>query len=137
MTPASLESAFRSAFGVFWGQGKLEAFLAFLEPDGAFIDEDTPFALDRPAFEDHVRFHLGLWESLEWIAREPRFLVAGSTGVITTAFTLRGKPKDAGFRLRHGLCSVLCHWDAGTRSWRALSIHLDPLLGHIEHASPG
>jgi len=136
MDATSLEAAFRRAFGVFWGKGTIDAFYDFLDEEGSFVDEDTPFVLNKALFREHVDFHLGgMWSSLEWIPREPRFDVFGTTGLVSTYFTLRGKPKDAGFRLRHGLCTVVCHWDG--RQWRAGLVNLDPLSGHIVDASPG
>lgn len=135
MDATSLEAAFRKAFGVFHGQGTLDDFYGFFDDGGFMIDEDTPFVLGKPEFREHVDFHVsGPWTKLEWIAREPRFDVHGSTGVVSTYFTLRGKPKDAGFRLRHGLCTVICGWDG--RGWRGLALNLDPLSGHIVDASP-
>ncbi len=135
MDAASLESAFRKGFGVFWGKGTLEDFYAFFDDGGFMIDEDTPFVLDKAQFREHVDFHVnGMWTSIEWIPRDPRFDVFGATGVVSTYFTLRGKPKDAGFRLRHGLCTVVCHWDG--QGWRAGTLNIDPLSGHIVDASP-
>lgn len=135
MDATSLEAAFRKAFAVFWGKGTIEEFYAFFDDAGYMIDEDTPFVLDKGLFREHVDFHLGgMWTSLEWIPREPKFEVIGTTGVVSTYFTLRGKPKNAGFRLRHGVCTVCCHWD-GTQ-WRAGMLNIDPLSGHIVDASP-
>jgi hypothetical protein len=136
MDTASLEAAFRKAFGVFWGKGTIEDFYAFFDDAGFMIDEDTPFVLTKALFKEHVDFHLaGMWTQLEWIPREPKFDVIDTTGLISTYFTLRGKPTDAGFRLRHGVCTVLCHWDG--KEWRAGLLNIDPLLGHIHDASPG
>jgi hypothetical protein len=136
MNAASLETAFREAFGVFWGEGTIERFYDWFDDDAFLIDEDTPFVLSKALFREHVDFHLaGQWTKLEWKPREPKFEVIGTTGLISAYFTLRGKPKDSGFRLRHGVCTVLCHWD-GTR-WRAGMLNIDPLLGHIVDASPG
>lgn len=136
MNLTTLEAAFREAFAVFWGKGTIEDFYGFFDERGAFVDEDSPFLLDKKLFQDHVDFHVkGNWDALEWIPREPRFQVIGRTGIVTCYFTLRGKPRDSGFRLRHGVCSALCYWDG--RQWRGATLHLDPLLGHIRDASPG
>jgi hypothetical protein len=137
MTTDTLEAAFRKAFGVFWGQGTIEDFYGFFDERALMADEDSPFVLDKSQFRDHVDFHLkGSWDSIAWIPYEPRFEVVGSTGIVLTNFTLRGRPKGSGFRLRHGVASVVCHYDSGTRSWRAVALLLDPLLGHIVDASP-
>ena len=135
MDAASLEAAFRRAFGVFWGKGTIQEFYDFLDEQGFYTDEDTPFVLDKALFREHIDFHLGQWSMLEWIPREPKFDVFGTTGLVSTYFTLRGKPKGSGFRLRHGVCTVACHWD-GTR-WRAGMVNIDALIGHIVDASPG
>jgi hypothetical protein len=136
MDAASLEAAFRSAFAVFWGKGKVEDFYGFFEEAALMIDEDTPFLLSKEQFVEHVNFHLnGLWSSLEWIPRAPECAVFGTTGLISTNFTLRGKPRDAGFRLRHGLCTAVCQWDG--KAWRGLSLNIGVLTGHIVDASPG
>ena len=137
MNADKLESDFRAAFGLFWGDGTREAFYDFFDDEALMVDEDNPNVLDKRAFVDHVNFHLdGAWESIEWKPYEPTFRVFGETGVITTYFTLRGKPTDAGFRIRHGLCSVTCYWDRGSDHWRAMTLMLDPLMGHIKNASP-
>ena len=136
MDAKTLEGDFRKGFGVFWGKGVLADFFAFLDDAGFMIDEDTPFVLDKAQFKEHVEFHMsGIWSALEWIPRDPRFDVFGNTGVVSTYFTLRGKPKDSGFRLRHGFCSVVCQWNGS--AWRAGALNIDPLLGHIVDASPG
>ena len=137
MNPETLEQAFRKGFGVFWNKGTVENFYDFFDDRALMVDEDTPFLLEKPAFKEHVDFHLsGIWDKLEWIPRDPKFVVVGSTGIVNTYFTLRGKPKDAGFRLRHGIVTIVCSYDAAASQWRAASMLLDPLLGHIENASP-
>lgn len=138
MDVASLQSAFRKGFGVFWGAGTLEDFYGFFDERALMVDEDSPFVLEKRQFEDHVNFHVqGSWESIAWIPYETQYLVVGDTGIVLTGFTLRGKPKSVGFRLRHGLASVACRYDEQSRAWRGVALMLDPLLGHIVHASPG
>lgn len=135
MDTSTLEAQFRAALAVFWGQGSVERLFEFLDDRGAFVDEDTPFVLGKADFRDHVDFHLkGNWQSLEWVPRELRSRVTGTTGIVTCYFTLRGKPRGAGFRLRHGVCSALCFWDG--HRWHAATLHLDPILGHVLGASP-
>lgn len=134
-TTESLEAAFRSAFDGL-RTGTTTGLLQLLAEDALVIDEDAPFVLDGAAFRDHLDFHSGgLWDSLGWITRDETFLVSGTTGVITGLFTLRGKPRDAGFRLRHGNISLVCAWTDGR--WRALALALGPLDGHLVDGSPG
>ncbi len=135
MDAASLEAAFRHAFGALRVDGSIRDFYDFLDEDGFYADEDTPFVLGKALFREHIDFHLGQWSSFEWVPREPRFHVFGTTGLASCYFTLRGKPKGSGFRLRHGVCTVACHWD-GAR-WLAGMVNIDALNGHIVNASPG
>jgi hypothetical protein len=131
---ASLRAAFDRLSKTLNG-GDVEGFLALRHDRAVVIDEDSPFVLDKALFREHVDFHLsGMWTALEWLPREPKFEVIGTTGVVSTYFTLRGKPKDAGFRLRHGLCTVCCNWDGA--QWRAGMFNIDPLSGHVVDASP-
>jgi Domain of unknown function (DUF4440) len=135
-TAAALQQAFEQGLAVFQGKGTREAFFAFLADDVLVIDEDTPFVLDRAAFSDHIDFHLsGIWDSVAWMPRDTRIEVLGTSGVISGAFTFRGKPRDGGFRLRHGNFSLLCVLHSGV--WRAMTFTLSPLQSHILDASPG
>jgi hypothetical protein len=124
----TLERDFRKAFGAFWAEpGSTPAdFLAYCHEAGTFIDEDVPFPLDKAGF----------WDTLEWKPRELSYKLQGATGIVSCNFVLRGKPKNAGFRLRPGTCTVVCAWDANANAWRALSIHLSPLRSQILDASP-
>jgi ketosteroid isomerase-like protein len=135
MNRASLEQAFRSGFGVFWNAGTVDQFFAFIDDRAVAIDEDHPFIMDKAQFRDHIQFHLGSWESFTWVPYETRFDVEGDTGIVSTAFTLRGKPKGSGFRLRHGLATVVCHHQPA--GWKAVALTFDALIGHLERASPG
>jgi hypothetical protein len=131
----SLEQAFTAAIGVFRGTGALEQFLAFLAEGAFVIDEDTPFVLDKAGFTDHLNFHLGgNWDSVAWVPRDVRYEIVGPAGVISGSFTFRGKPRSAGFRLRHGNFSLLCVRERDT--WRAMSFVLSPLSSHVVDASP-
>lgn len=132
----SLAADFETAFSTFRDGGEVASFDAFFDDAGFVIDEDTPFLLDKAQFSEHMDFHRsGVWSKREWIVREARFDVWGTTGVVSAYFTLRGKPKDAGFRLRHGVCTVGCYWDG--RRWRGVTLNIDTLSGHVEGASPG
>jgi hypothetical protein len=48
---------------------------------------------------------------------------------------VRGKPKNTGFRQRHGVLTAVCYWDG--QRWRGANLHTSTLLSHIYHASPG
>lgn len=130
----SLEAAFRQGFGIFLAAGSREQLLAFLDDRALIIDQDLPFVMNKAQYQDHLDFHLASWESGRLLPYETRYQVEGDTGIVSTAFSIRGKPKGSGFRLRHGLATVVCHHDQ--RGWRAVSVTFDPLLGHIDGASP-
>lgn len=130
----SLESEFRRGFGAFGNAGAIDDFFGFIDDQAIAIDEDHPFIMGKAQFRDHIQFHLESWESLAWIPYDTRFDVEGDAGIVSTAFTLRGKPRGSGFRLRHGLATVVCHHDG--RGWRAVALTFDALIGHIDGASP-
>lgn len=133
-TTQTLEAAFRKVFDGLRA-GSPDALMQFLAESALVIDEDTPFVLDKAAFREHIGFHFGgMWESIALVTREETFAVLGTTGVITGLFTLRGKPRDSGFRLRYGNVSLVCAWENG--AWSALSLVLGPLSGHITDGSP-
>ncbi len=136
MNTSTLEAEFRQGFGWYWNQGTLQQFLAFIDERCVIIDDDVPFPMDKAQFSDHLQFRRSHWESVSWIPYDTLFEVAGDTGIVSTAFTLRGKPKGSGFRLRHGLATVICHHDSATGGWRTVGITMDPIQGHIEGASP-
>ncbi|QMW23075.1 nuclear transport factor 2 family protein [Sandaracinobacteroides saxicola] len=133
---AGLEAAFRAAFTA---PADAPTALArarqdFLAEAALMIDHDVPFAMDRTAAADHLAFHAANWQRLEIILSQVTAQVHGETGIVSAFFNLRGKPKDAGFRLRPGFVSAVCtRTPAG---WKALSLHLSPLAGQILDASP-
>lgn len=137
MNSQSLETAFRDAFTHFAGGADPDAFLDFFDDRALFIDDDQTNVLDKPGLRDHLQFHQnGSWESVELIHYEPRIHIAGTSGVVTSYYTLRGKPVNAGFRLRHGVCSISCYFDASQERWRGISLVLGPLMSYIRNASP-
>lgn len=123
-----------AAFGV--PESRTE-FLAFFDERAMFVDEDNPVPMDKAGFADHLNFRLsGVWESVALHPWNDVTKLFGSTGLVTGHFTLRGKPKNAGFRQRHGNFSLVCMWDSAKREWRGVKLHLSPLQSHIHHASP-
>lgn len=136
----SLEAAFRAAIQGWQSSGRTVDILGFLHDDALVIESDTPFVLDKAAYTDHLGFHYGsgsapsLWESIAWVTKDARFEVLGDTGMVSGGFTVRGKPANAGFRLRHGNFSMLCTWNG--QHWRALAVSLSPMQSHVLHASP-
>ena len=80
--------------------GDLETFYGFMSDDMVIFDEDIPWRFSKADFENHIGFHVGVWDSFEWVPRELRYQVFGSTGIVSGYSTFRGKPKDAGFRQR-------------------------------------
>ena len=134
---AALEQAFRAAFAT---DARKPANvptdrLALLPDDALVIDHDIPYPLDRAGYADHLDFHTGNWERIETRFHELRSAIHGSTGIVSAYFIERGKPKNAGFRLRAGYCTAVCALENG--QWRALGLHLSPLAGQITDASPG
>ena len=132
----ALEAAFRQAFttqaaGPF--DPKLR--LAFLTPDAIVIDHDVPFPLTAVGWADHLAFHAANWERHEWLAYDLTARLRGDTGIVSCSYAERGKPKDAGFRLRAGTCLAVCARE-GSR-WRAVGVALSPLSAQILDASPG
>lgn len=136
----SLEAAFRAAILGWQSSGRPVDLLGFLDEQALVIDSDTPFVLDKAAYTDHLGFLRGsgsspsLWDSVAWVTKDAQFDVVGETGVVSGGFTLRGKPSQAGFRLRHGNFSVVCAWDG--QRWRGVAVTLSPLQSHVLEASP-
>lgn len=129
------EAAFRRAFANGAG-GALDpdARLAFLAAEASIVDHDVPYPMDRAAYADHLRFLTAHWERVEWSIHDLR--VAGHEGaaVVSCFYNERGKPRDAGFRLRPGFCTAVCSKSAA--GWRAVALHMSPLSAQIIDASP-
>ena len=115
----------------------VEGFAAFFADDSEILDEDFPWRMSKTEFFDHLGFHMkppGLWESFEYVTRETNAKVWGTTGHVSGYSTLRGKPRDAGFRQRFmGFTTTWFHADG---AWRLVSWHQSPLTSRIEGASP-
>jgi hypothetical protein len=135
MNQQTLEGDFSAALAVFTTGGKLEDFLGFFDDDALMVNEDTPFILDKASYRDHLNFLMSSIDRLEWAVRQPSFLAIDGSGVVSAELTVRGKPKNTGFRQRHGVMTALCYWDG--KRWRGAALHTSTLLAHIHHASPG
>jgi hypothetical protein len=125
-------SAFLAAHG---GTFDAARRLAFLLPEGLAVVHDVPFPLDHAGYGDHLAFHGESWERLEFMPQQLQTLtVSADNAVVSCYFLERGKPRDAGFRLRAGFATATCVKAAG--EWRALSVHFSSLRSQILDASP-
>lgn len=117
-------------------RGDLDGFYGLMLPDAMIMDEDLPFRVDKAGFQAHIAFHgPDNWEGFAWKPSDPRFVVAGTTGAVTGFAMFRGKPRDAGFRLRPMLFSQ--GWSLTSDGWRLASWHQSPVVGHVSRQSPG
>lgn len=129
------QDAFR-AFVQSLATGDLDTFYATIHDSATIYDEDIPFRLTKSGFKDHIDFHIsGLWEGFSWQDRNPNFRVFGSTGLVASFATFRGKPVDSGYRQRH--MAFTQGWHKFDEGWRLISWHQSPFDGHILEASPG
>lgn len=130
----TLEKAFAELVAAL-GKGDLDGFFGAILPDAVIVDEDLPFRVDRAGFQDHIAFHAGgPWEGFAWKPGDVRFHTLGSAGSVTGFAMFRGKPRDAGYRLRPMLFTQ--GWVRGTAGWRIASWHQSPIVGHINRPSP-
>lgn len=118
-------------------EGQLEAFYGAMHPRFLMVDEDSPWRMDKAQFQDHISFHAGgVWEGFGWIPIDTRVRAFDATGAVMGTATFRGKPKDAGFRLRHLMYSQA--WTRGADgAWKMLLWHQSPIVGHVTDGSPG
>jgi ketosteroid isomerase-like protein len=132
-----LEAAFRAAFSTPADRpGEIGAArLAFLHDAALVIDSDVPFPLQRADYADHLGFHAAHWERLEMQLLELKTVVHGDTGLVSAYFNQRGKPRDAGFRQRPGYVTAVCARSAD--GWKAIGLHMSPMMAQIIDASPG
>ena len=133
----SLLAAFTAAWATAAGATSIPVSrrLEFLADDAIIVDDDTPFPLSKAEYADHAGFHAGNWERVEWLTYNAAVARHGDSGIVSANYIVRGKPKGAGFRLRAGYCTAVCVHDAG--GWRAISVHMAPLIGQLTDASPG
>jgi hypothetical protein len=129
------ESAFRRAFaGLEDGGLDVDARLSFLAPNASVVDHDVPYLMDVAGYTDHLHFLASHWEKVEWSIHELRVASHGPGAIVSCFYNERGKPRNAGFRLRAGFCTAVCTQDSGR--WRALALHMSPLSAQILDASP-
>jgi hypothetical protein len=90
--------------------------------------------MDKAQYADHLAFLANAWTRCEVALLEPRTVSSGDSAAVSFLFSLRGVPKDAGFRLRPGVVSAQCVQEGG--NWRAIGLHFGALRGQILDASP-
>jgi hypothetical protein len=116
-------------------KGNLDGFYGAIMPDAVIMDEDLPFRVDRSGFQNHIAFHAsGPWEGFVWKPADVRFSTLGDVGSATGFAMFRGKPRDAGFRLRPMLFTQ--GWTNAAHGWRIASWHQSPIVGHVHRPSP-
>ncbi|MSR13673.1 MAG: nuclear transport factor 2 family protein [Gammaproteobacteria bacterium] len=133
MTASALEATFarwKNALGA----ADLATFYALMDDAMVIFDEDIPWRFSKTDFVDHIAFHIPMWESFQWVPRELRFQIYGTTGIVSGYATFRGKPKDAGFRQR--FMAFTQTWVNANDNWRLVCWHQGPLHGQIDGASP-
>jgi ketosteroid isomerase-like protein len=132
---SGLEDAFAQLTAAL-ATGDLDGFYGLIAPDAVIMDEDLPFRVDRAGFQDHIAFHgPGNWEGFAWKPQQMRFATRGAAGTVTGFAMFRGKPKDAGFRLRPMMFSQ--GWARTAEGWRMTTWHQSPVVGHVSTPSPG
>jgi hypothetical protein len=118
------------------GRGDLEGFYGLILPGAYIVDEDLPFRVDRDGFRDHIAFHTsGIWDGFAWKPYDVRYAEMGATGVSAGFAMFRGRPKDAGFRLRPMMFTQ--GWTRTRDGWRVVSWQQSPIVGHVTQQSPG
>lgn len=125
------EQAFLKAYG---GILNVEARLALLDDAALIVVHDLPFPLDKTGYADHLAFHSGQWEKLALIPSAIESRAYGDTVIVSAYFNERGKPKNAGFRLRPGFMTATLY-PAG-KAWRIIALHSSPLRAQLLDASP-
>jgi hypothetical protein len=108
---------------------------AMLAPAAIVIDNDVPVPMGRADYADHLAFHRSLWESRALVPYDITLRQVGETGIATAYVMDRGKPKDAGFRIRPSYVTAV-FGRAGV-GWQALGLHIGPLNGQLIDISPG
>lgn len=132
--PGGLNDAFNTLVAAL-SRGDLTSFYDVMLPDAMIMDEDLPFRVDKAGFQSHIAFHGSEnWEGFAWKPSGVRYAVLGNTGVVTGFAMFRGKPRDAGFRLRPMLFSQ--GWAHLPMGWRLASWQQSPVVGHVTRQSP-
>lgn len=108
---------------------------AMLAPAAIVIDNDAPVPMSRADYADHLAFHRPHWEKREFAHYDLTLRQVGETGIVTAYLMDRGKPKDAGFRIRPSYCTAIFSRAAG--GWQAVGLHLGPINGQLIDISPG
>jgi ketosteroid isomerase-like protein len=130
----SLEAAF-NALATALATGDLDSFYGVMADDAVIMDEDSPFPNNKAEFQHHIAFHTsGTWENFAWMPRDMRFRVLGNTGVAIGYSVFRGKPTDAGYRIRPMMFSQ--GWAFDGSNWKLISWHQSPIIGHVTDQSP-
>lgn len=116
--------------------GDLAGFYGLIASDAVIMDEDLPFHVDQEGFQNHIAFHGPTnWEGFAWKPHDIRFVEKGSIGVAVDFAMFRGKPRDAGFRLRTMMFTQ--SWALTPEGWRVTSWHQSSVIGHVSAQSPG
>lgn len=108
---------------------------AMLAPAAVVIDNDAPLPMSRSEYADHLAFHRPLWESRLLAPYDITLRQVGETGIATGYVMDRGKPKDAGFRIRPSYVTAVFARVSG--GWQAVGLHIGPLNGQLIDISPG
>lgn len=131
---ASLKSAFAALENAL-ATGDLDTFYGCMIEDAIILDEDLPYAGNKSAFQDHISFHgPDNWEGFAWKPRDLHVSCVANAGSVVGFSTFRGKPVDAGYRIRPMMFSQGWFFDNG--KWKLASWHQGPIIGHVTSQSP-
>jgi hypothetical protein len=108
---------------------------SMLAPAAIVIDNDAPVPMGRADYADHLAFHRPLWESRALVPYDITLRQVGETGIATAYVMDRGKPKNAGFRIRPSYVTAV--FGRAGSSWQAVGLHIGPLNGQLIDISPG
>lgn len=108
---------------------------SMLAPAAIVIDNDAPLPMGRADYADHLAFHRPHWESRALVPYDITLRQIGETGIATAYVMDRGKPKNAGFRIRPSYVTAVFARAGG--GWQAVGLHIGPLNGQLIDISPG
>lgn len=135
MTDGSLQQAFDGLVNAL-ATGDLDGFYGVMASNAVILDEDLPFRTDKAGFQAHIAFHgPDNWEGFAWKPSHVQVAENRPAGVVTGFAMFRGKPRDAGFRLRPMQFSQ--GWVHAQGKWTLISWHQSPIIGHVSQQSPG